>query len=71
MEKLTKSLEKYLSIIYSLSKENKKLFPKDLVSDFASLGVFSLAKIADFLTAFIILPPIIKPLTKDNIVSTD
>lgn len=30
MEKLTKSLEKYLSIIYSLSKENEKLFPKDL-----------------------------------------
>ena len=30
MEKLTKSLEKYLLIIYSLSKENKKVSPKDL-----------------------------------------
>lgn len=30
MEKLTKSLEKYLSVVYFLSKENKKLSPKNL-----------------------------------------
>ncbi len=30
MEKLTKSLEKYLFVIYSLSKENEKISPKDL-----------------------------------------